>query len=312
MDAAVGGDGMSSSVDRNETLLWYWVNGDTPTSEVPASVLEVLDVRWVRQDMLDPNRDPRIRLPLWEIASSAGPGASLSDHLESIFRTLRPHREEFTALGRRYETFFVCGMHLGGGGPQGPALALSREQMRQIAELNAGVDFDLYGLDDSWPGGQTWSEVLMPDGWSETRATCTITGNGPSSEAPENVRRLAELHWVDPSDSAASGAAVRLPRWQIRSTAPPAADPDDHVANLLDILRPYWEEFVEVGRRYNASIGCAIKFAGGQGPGLWVGPPQVREIVDLGAGLALDVYGLVAHVDPDAWVQFEVGPPQDT
>ena len=79
----------------------------------------------------------------------------------------------------------------------------------------------------------------------------------------------------------------------------------DHLDALLARLRPAWSAFVDLGRRYEATIEAAIYCYEVQGPLVQVVPDVASAISELNATLGFDIYALAEGSDnPPAHVSF--------
>jgi hypothetical protein len=76
--------------------------------------------------------------------------------------------------------------------------------------------------------------------------------------------------------------------WELRSALPEDAAPHEHVKNVLDRLRPAWDRFVEVSKRYHATMHLVIK---GQNPGMVLSSAEILQLAELHATLDVDAYG---------------------
>src|SRR5689334_12854414 len=84
----------------------------------------------------------------WEL-SSEGKVASrdINKHFEYLLKRLLPHRETISSFAQGGETYFdvlweTAYFH-GGNGP-----LLSNQSIKGMAELNAGIGFDIYKVDE--------------------------------------------------------------------------------------------------------------------------------------------------------------------
>jgi hypothetical protein len=64
----------------------------------------------------------------------------------------------------------------------------------------------------------------------------------------------------------------------------------DHLDALLARLHPAWATFVDLGRRFDASVGTAIYLAEAQGPLVIVLPDVSAALAELNAAVGFDLY----------------------
>jgi hypothetical protein len=88
-----------------------------------------------------------------------------------------------------------------------------------------------------------------------------------------------------------SGRRAECARWELQPSVASPADLEDHVTAVLAALSPAFEEFRELGRKYEAMIQCVV-YAYGSQAGQHFSRDHIREAALLGAAIDLDLYAL--------------------
>jgi Domain of unknown function (DUF4279) len=78
--------------------------------------------------------------------------------------------------------------------------------------------------------------------------------------------------------------------WMIDSGLEDDDEVHDHLDALLARMRPDWATFVDLGRRFDASVGAVIELAEAQGPLVAVLPDVSAAVAELNATIVLDLY----------------------
>jgi hypothetical protein len=78
----------------------------------------------------------------WRLDSELPPQATLDQHAQNILDRIHPRAAAVTSIDGKAQFFTAIYIHVG----DRPPLVLSREIIRQLADLNAGVDIDIYNL----------------------------------------------------------------------------------------------------------------------------------------------------------------------
>jgi hypothetical protein len=87
-----------------------------------------------------------------------------------------------------------------------------------------------------------------------------------------------------------AGKPYREGAWIIDSGLEDDDEFPDHLDALLARMRPAWATFVDLGRRFEASVGAAIDLAEAQGPLVVVLPDVSAAIAELNATVGFDLY----------------------
>jgi hypothetical protein len=78
----------------------------------------------------------------WRLDSELSPQAALDQHARNILDRIHPRSAALTSIEGRAHFFAAMYIHAG----DRPPATLSSEIIRQLADLNAGVDIDIYNL----------------------------------------------------------------------------------------------------------------------------------------------------------------------
>ncbi len=79
--------------------------------------------------------------------------------------------------------------------------------------------------------------------------------------------------------------------WILSSELPHSVEPDRHLEEILDKVRPHKDKFTTMAKKYNAEISFAIYF-NYCNPGLNLEPKLLKELADLGIEVGFDMYYL--------------------
>ena len=83
--------------------------------------------------------------------------------------------------------------------------------------------------------------------------------------------------------------------WGVKSLQPESAPLGEHVVSIVDVLKPSWNELVQLGPRFEAQFSCSVFIVGAQGPELIMSREQVNAICDLSASIDFDTFAF------DSW-----------
>jgi hypothetical protein len=78
--------------------------------------------------------------------------------------------------------------------------------------------------------------------------------------------------------------------WSIASGLPHSQELEDHVEALLRRLGSGWRALVDLGRRYDAEVDCAVYCYGGVRPAIHLSEEQLHRLAELNAALDIDLY----------------------
>lgn len=87
-------------------------------------------------------------------------------------------------------------------------------------------------------------------------------------------------------------------QWAIGSGLAVTDEFHDHVDALLARMRPAWDTFVELGRRYEAFVEAAIACCEPQGPLVEVRPAVSAALSELNATLGFDIWTIAREETP--------------
>ena len=84
----------------------------------------------------------------WSISSDLSDTDDLEDHMRALLKLIYPRRKQLEQLRRQYklEAEFACAIYTYDGSR--PAIHFDSEIVRQVAELGAEIDIDLFILDE--------------------------------------------------------------------------------------------------------------------------------------------------------------------
>ena len=87
-----------------------------------------------------------------------------------------------------------------------------------------------------------------------------------------------------------TGKPYREGAWIIDSGLEDDDEVHDHLDALLARMRPAWATFVDLGRRFEASVGAVVDMAEAQGPLVTVLPDVSGALAELNADIGFDLY----------------------
>jgi hypothetical protein len=111
---------------------------------------------------------------------------------------------------------------------------------------------------------------------------------GQTGIEPDEARRAGDA-------KPRTGAPYAEGAWLLESGLPRSAEFHDHLDALIARLRPAWPTFVDLGRRYEASVGTAIYSYEAQGPLVQVLPDVSAALAEINATLGFDLYALAGE-----------------
>jgi hypothetical protein len=85
--------------------------------------------------------------------------------------------------------------------------------------------------------------------------------------------------------------------WEVRSDLPESLPIGTHIKSILERLEPRWQQFVELGKRYEAGILCRVYAYDSETPEVYFARELVKRIAELGAYIDVDVYCLPSNGD---------------
>jgi len=129
-----------------EIRVWFTLTGlDLDPNEITTATNLEPSKAWRKGDLIDPRRPARRHKEGgWSIASGCEDTVDIESQIKALLKRLCPARQALVSLGKRYDAEVECVMYIYGG--ERPAEHFDRDAVRQMAELNASIDVDLYIL----------------------------------------------------------------------------------------------------------------------------------------------------------------------
>lgn len=115
---------------------------DLDPSQVTALVGVQPSETWRAGDLVSDRAIVRRKLSGWKINSALPLNAPLEEHVEAVLQQLKPGWLSLVELGSRNQAKVYCVVRSYGGAR--PALIFKRGIVKQVAELNAAIEIDLY------------------------------------------------------------------------------------------------------------------------------------------------------------------------
>ena len=98
---------------------------------------------WRVKDLVHPKAGVRRKSNGWSIKSQLDKSAELDEHIKSIFEELQPSWQSLVEICKQYDALISCAVYRY---QQIPAIDLDKDIVKKAAELNAGIDVDIYYL----------------------------------------------------------------------------------------------------------------------------------------------------------------------
>ena len=99
---------------------------------------------WRVGDLVVDQGTRRHRQNGWSVQSGLGTDAALTDQIASVLSRLSTSWEYLCELGRSAQSGLQCTIYMYEA--QGPETTIDPTVLRQLAELNASLDYDIYSL----------------------------------------------------------------------------------------------------------------------------------------------------------------------
>ncbi len=114
----------------------------------PSQVTHLVGVQpsetWRAGELVSDRAIIKHKFNAWKLNSNLPLSAPLEDHVEAVLRQLRPGWLALEDLCLRYQAKLFCVVRSYGGAR--PALIFNKEIVKQVAELSAAIEIDLYVL----------------------------------------------------------------------------------------------------------------------------------------------------------------------
>jgi hypothetical protein len=85
----------------------------------------------------------------WELGSGLELSRDFESHLKALLDKIRPYKENFIDAGKKYPAILSCIVYI--YGQDRPFVGFESTSVKELAELNATIDIDLYILTSSQP-----------------------------------------------------------------------------------------------------------------------------------------------------------------
>ncbi len=127
----------------------------------------------------------------------------------------------------------------------------------------------------------------------ETSADFIVEGGSRSDELLGRLTLVPTKTW-NAGDRRRMGARAVHTRagWSLRSPLPKTATVAEHLRALLVALRPHRRALKIVVDQFEGGFSVGVITHGAKGPDLYFDQTLLRDIVDLGADLDIDLYSL--------------------
>ena len=134
----------------NKIYAYFRLSGvDFDPDEITAKVGIEPTQTWKTGDLVIRPKGRRVtrKFSIWEVKSKLDPLGELDPtevldlHVESVFEQLEPGWESLVKICPDYDAL-ICGVIY--AYTDMPAISLTKENIKKISELNAGIDIDVY------------------------------------------------------------------------------------------------------------------------------------------------------------------------
>lgn len=82
--------------------------------------------------------------------------------------------------------------------------------------------------------------------------------------------------------------------WRLKSRLPVSADLAAHIDDVLDQLRPHWQQFVELGKRFDTTLECVVETFAYDRPAIALKKEVIKLLSELDAEFDVDLYAFSA------------------
>jgi hypothetical protein len=182
---------MASEISASFTLTGI----ELDPAEISAKVGITPTASWMKGDLIDPRGVIRYQENGWSIQSTLDKYASLEDHVKSVLEQLQPSWSSLVEVSAQNYAEIDCVIYTRG---QAPEMHLDKDILRQISQLNAELDLDLYVLpEETYPA--TGSSALVENEMDNSPSTSqeinvqNQTINPISEESLESIKISRKL-----------------------------------------------------------------------------------------------------------------------
>jgi Domain of unknown function (DUF4279) len=136
---------MEPTVDMHSEISTYFrLTGAFNPDEITA-VVGIAPTKTHRAgDLISPRATMRYQNNVWRLDSSLDQSCDLEDHIKDVLERLQPGGAALINLCTQYAASIECVISSYGG--DRPAIAFSRDLLKQVTALNAEIGVDLYVL----------------------------------------------------------------------------------------------------------------------------------------------------------------------
>ncbi len=127
-----------------EISVSFELRGSELEPEKITALLGIIPTKsWRVNDLVHPKAGVRRKSNGWSLKSQLDKSAELDEHIKSIFEELQPSWQSLVEICKQYDALISCAVYRY---KQIPAIDLDKDIVRKAAELNAGIDVDVYYL----------------------------------------------------------------------------------------------------------------------------------------------------------------------
>jgi hypothetical protein len=127
-----------------EISVLFELRGSELEPEKITALLGIIPTKsWRVNDLVHPKAGVRRKSNGWSLKSQLDKSAELDEHIKSIFEELQPSWQSLVEICKQYDALISCAVYRY---QQIPAIDLDKDIVKKAAELNAGIDVDVYYL----------------------------------------------------------------------------------------------------------------------------------------------------------------------
>src|SRR5947209_20631878 len=140
-------------------------------------------------------------------------------------------------------------------------------------------------------------------GEQHSGSECAVTLAIEGDFLPEEITRATG---VTPTRTAMSGEPVsssgdykrKSSVWEYTVNGDGTSSTGDLIKSIIEVVKPSWEKFVDLGRRYGTGFYCRVYLYEAQGPEIYLESTVIKRVAELGAAVDIDVYCLAGDDEP--------------
>jgi hypothetical protein len=127
-----------------EISVLFELRGSELEPEKITALLGIIPTKtWRVNDLVHPKAGVRRKSNGWSLKSQLDKSAELDEHIKWIFEELQPSWQSLVEICKQYDALISCAVYRY---QQIPAIDLDKDIVKKAAELNAGIDVDVYYL----------------------------------------------------------------------------------------------------------------------------------------------------------------------